>query len=175
MKFSNSHLFITVVIGSVVVFFLFLFQPSYQAIKLLKSEILDGQMRKVEESQVSLVLAERKRRIKKLREEVERLQAGLLKRHEYSPLMKALRELSSELGFQNESISLKGQEHRDHFEAAILDLKLTGGFEEIYRFIQGLEDLSVAVQIDRLILRGEPQSNEWIQAHISLSAPLSGM
>ena len=51
----------------------------------------------------------------------------------------------------------------------MVDVKLEGDFEDIYQFIQGLEDLRYAVQIERFDLRSM-RGESLLMANITLSA-----
>ena len=172
MKFSNSFLFVVTVLVVLILFFVFLYRPSNEFISYMLSQIHEGHKIKQKEEQVSRKLDDCKRTVEALNQKVNRLSSRWLKPNDYLPLMKALRSLCKEMGFRNEAIAMKGQEYRDEFEVAVVELSLNGGFEEIYRFIVRLEDLDLTVQIELLEMQGEPQRGDWIEVRMRLCAPI---
>jgi Tfp pilus assembly protein PilO len=172
MKFSNSFLFVVTVLVVMILFFIFLYRPANEFISYMRSQIHEGHKIKEEEEVVSLKLEDCKRTVAALSQKVNLLSSQLLKPNDYLPLMKALRSLCKEMGFRNESIAMKGQEYRDDFEVAVVELSLKGGFEEIYRFIVRLEELELTVQIELLEMQGEPQRGDWIEVRMRLCAPI---
>ncbi|MHC4943434.1 MAG: hypothetical protein ACYTG7_10490 [Planctomycetota bacterium] len=172
MKFSNSILFIILIVGVGILFFFAFYLPTTEAIKDLKQEISTGQIRNDVAERVSLELLEKKRSLLDLRTEVKQLKESLLSPHEYSMLMTDLRALFRNFDFMDKSISLLGEERREKFEVAVVELRLRSGFEDLYRFLVALEDLSYAVQVEKLDLRTEEQAKGDLIARMTLSAPL---
>lgn len=171
-KFPKSLFFIILVVGSVALFFLVFYRPVMGAIDGLKSEIMQVQKRNSEEQAVTQVLSDKNHSVKELRQEVDQLKAGLLQPNEYSPLMRGLRDLSNRFSFVNESIALKGQEKRPGYSAVLLEIKIQGTFEEMYRYLLGLEELDIVVQVDRIRMESGSGKEASLAALIQVSAPL---
>lgn len=169
MKFSNTALFLLVIVGVVSLYFFLLFKPSMREIRRLQTRIYDGQIQSGHDEYLTGVLQEKQTKVESLRKEVTDLRSMLLQPDENDPLVNELTQLSSSFDFRNESISSTREDIRNCFNVAMVDVKLEGDFEDIYRFIQGLEDLRYAVQIERFDLRSM-RGESLLLANITLSA-----
>jgi Tfp pilus assembly protein PilO len=169
MKFSNTALFLLIVSGVVSLYLFLLFKPSLRDIKALQTRIRDGQIQAIQDEALSEELQEKQARVETLRDEVTGLKKMLLQPDENDPLVNELTQLTSSFDFREEYISSTREDTRNSFNVALVDVRFEGEFDDIYRFIQGLEDLRYAVQIERFDLRsisGESQ----LLANITLSA-----
>lgn len=172
MKLTGSVIFSLVIVGAAALFFGFVYWPSSQELADLKKEIVSGQSRGEEGERIVEVLAEKKQCLRSLQEETEQLKKGLLSPEGYSVLMNDLREFMNEFDFENKSISLKGEEHREQYDVVLVDLQMKGGFESFYRFVLALEELSYAVVVEKLDLRGSENGEDELLARVTLGAPL---
>lgn len=175
MKFTNSLFFIVLLSGTVIFFFMTLYKPVNREILNLRKDIVEGQKRNCQESLISQVLEDKSLRVADLQREVEELKKGLLPSKQHGRFMNDLREFVIEFGFKGDNITPRGREKRGPFEVEMLELKLVGGFQEVYRFIQKLEDLRYAVLIDKIVLQGRPEEGDWISVQMTLSAPMDNL
>ena len=173
MKYSDSLIFSAVMVGGAVLFFLFLYRPAQEEIRFLRNQVRSGQERSLEEKEMTRLLNEKFHAVGLLCREVEQLDGALLDPDDYSTLMGEIRSLCSRLGFRDESVTLKGRIAGRPFDLVVLEVRLLGKFEGVYRFLQGVEDFSTAVRVDHLELHGPPPGVEGITAGITLCAPLS--
>ncbi len=182
-RFSSQIFFIVLAAGSIAAFFFLSYKPAAEEISTLKAGIGIGRSKSTEAEIITELLKEKMASVGDLRKEVKLLKEAFLPAYEYSPLMEELRMLFSKYNFKDESIFLIGQEKRDWFDAAVLKVKLLGDFEDVYGFLLGIEELSYAVRIDMLDLKGaadvgkgkDQVGKDLVRAQMNLSAPLGSM
>ena len=141
MKFTNSIVFIIILASLVILFFLTLYKPVTREILVLQKDILENQKRNRQERLISQVLEDTDHTVDALTLEVEELKKGLLPKGQQSLFMNDLREFVIEFGFRRDNISPRNPKKCDPYEFVVLDLEVVGGFQEIYCFIQKLEEL----------------------------------
>ncbi|MFH2000636.1 MAG: hypothetical protein ABIK28_13210, partial [Planctomycetota bacterium] len=108
MKVSKSLLFILILVGTGILFFIFLYKPFIQDIKEIKKEIIEGQLRSNRETFIVQVLSEKTKHVETLRAEVDVLKDGLLSIDEQHLFMNDIRATINRFDLQVDSSLEKG-------------------------------------------------------------------